>query len=219
MLCRIVEVRREFLLASVIVIFAIVVGAPVHAALFLLAEWTCTSPSTGQQAGGCESLFADDVGGGVIKYSSAADIPIEPQLTFPPNQQPNAGNSFTFEFNQKDVPPFNGINDTTKNESIEGEIEKGIIETTKISDEDIQLIWDSIYPGSYDPLPADWARHARGGTLIGGVELHYDPVNSNYITRLVVSVFSTVPEPSTGLLLGIALLGLWSFSRSSARRT
>jgi hypothetical protein len=171
----------------------------------ILAQWTCESDSTGPNAGACQGVSADDIGVGVFKYSSTADIPLEPVYDTPPNEQLNAADAFTFEFNQQDAPPFNGLDDTTMGEELEGEIIGGKITVTKIADDDIKLEWDSVYPGSYPALPADWV--AAGGTPIyGDVELEYDPTNSNYITSLTVTLY--VPEPSSMALFGAGLAGL-----------
>jgi hypothetical protein len=107
--------------------------------------------------------------------------------------------------NQKDNPPFDGIEDTTKNEEIYGEIVNGNIAVMMLEGGEIMLSWQSLNPGAYGknhPLPADWAKVAGSG-IRDEVELTYDPNNNNSITSLDVTFFRT-PEPSTFELTLIA---------------
>jgi hypothetical protein len=207
------SIRYRFILplAGLTVMFSI---ASTHAAI--LAYWDCESVSTGQGAGACEAVSADTVvdmnGVEMTYYSSSGDIPLEPIF----DDQPFAADSFTFSFNQGDSPPFNGLEDTTANNELEGEIVDGDITVTKVSDDDIKLEWDSIYPGSYPPLPAAWVQAAGANEIEGDVELDYDPMNSNYITSLDVALYA-VPEPSSLWLLLTGLGGLPWLRRCGAR--
>lgn len=166
----------------------------------IIAAWSC------EGAGNCGAINADDIGNGVIKYSSSGDIPVESVY----EDQLNEGDSFTFSFNQKDSPPFDGIEDTTKNEEIYGEILNGMIKVEKQENGEVMLSWQSLNPGGYGkdhPLPADWAK-AAGGNIRDEVELTYDPSNNNYITSLDVTFFMT-PEPSS-FELTLIVIGLIS---------